>query len=221
MSSNTIYVQKIKEISVDNKYTKYYINLINKAYSRIDRTKSLKNQKQQTIKLTHAASVENHHILPKCFKLGGERDKDNLVYLTSKEHYIAHLLLRKMFIGFRNHKMCIAFNLMNKLPEHCIDVERKMTSNLYEFFKSNNIKSKQVCYYRLTEVKRVYVDDIKSINNLLRLGFSKNMSKEFKTKYYTENPNIQGHKRSKEQKIKCQVKIVYCINQINLNLFIF
>lgn len=38
--------------------------------------------------------VENHHILPKC--LGGCDDDDNLVELTCREHFIAHLLLAKM-----------------------------------------------------------------------------------------------------------------------------
>jgi hypothetical protein len=34
---------------------------------------------------------EKHHIIPK--SLGGSDDKDNLVLLTAKEHYIAHALL--------------------------------------------------------------------------------------------------------------------------------
>ena len=37
---------------------------------------------------------ELHHIVPKC--LGGTDDEDNLVYLTAKEHYVAHQLLCKM-----------------------------------------------------------------------------------------------------------------------------
>lgn len=38
---------------------------------------------------------EVHHIIPKC--LGGTNDKDNLVELTAREHYIAHLLLVKIY----------------------------------------------------------------------------------------------------------------------------
>ncbi|MCS7317742.1 MAG: HNH endonuclease, partial [Candidatus Dojkabacteria bacterium] len=38
---------------------------------------------------------ELHHILPR--SLGGKNNKDNLVYLTPKEHFICHLLLTKMF----------------------------------------------------------------------------------------------------------------------------
>lgn len=38
--------------------------------------------------------VENHHIVPR--SLGGSNKKDNLVTLTAREHWIAHLLLWKI-----------------------------------------------------------------------------------------------------------------------------
>jgi len=38
---------------------------------------------------------EKHHILPKC--LNGSNDKDNLVLLTAKEHFICHKLLTKIY----------------------------------------------------------------------------------------------------------------------------
>jgi hypothetical protein len=37
---------------------------------------------------------ESQHIIPKC--MGGSDDKDNLVELTAREHFIAHLLLLKI-----------------------------------------------------------------------------------------------------------------------------
>lgn len=39
--------------------------------------------------------VEKHHIIPKC--LGGTNDNSNLVNLTPEEHYLAHLLLIKIY----------------------------------------------------------------------------------------------------------------------------
>ena len=39
--------------------------------------------------------LETHHIVPKSFGIGGEKDKENLVQLTAKEHYIVHCLLPK------------------------------------------------------------------------------------------------------------------------------
>jgi hypothetical protein len=48
--------------------------------------------------------VEKHHILPRC--LGGTDDKENLVGLYPEEHYIAHLLLCKIYPG--NQKLLYA-----------------------------------------------------------------------------------------------------------------
>jgi hypothetical protein len=39
--------------------------------------------------------TEKHHIIPKC--LGGKNDSSNLVKLTPEEHYLAHLLLIKIY----------------------------------------------------------------------------------------------------------------------------
>ena len=38
--------------------------------------------------------TEKHHIIPRC--LGGTDDSENLVRLTGREHFIAHLLLSKI-----------------------------------------------------------------------------------------------------------------------------
>ena len=49
---------------------------------------------------------EQHHIIPRC--IGGTNDKDNLVLLTAREHFIVHKLLceiypndDKIFFGYR------------------------------------------------------------------------------------------------------------------------
>ena len=39
---------------------------------------------------------EKHHIIPRC--LNGSNDKDNLVLLTAREHYLCHWLLWKSII---------------------------------------------------------------------------------------------------------------------------
>ena len=39
--------------------------------------------------------VEKHHIIPKC--MGGTNDKNNLVHLTAKEHFIIHKLLVEIY----------------------------------------------------------------------------------------------------------------------------
>lgn len=46
-------------------------------------------------RLLESTAVETHHIVPKC--LGGGDEPENLVTLTPEEHYLAHLLLTKIY----------------------------------------------------------------------------------------------------------------------------
>lgn len=66
-------------------YTKIYNNLISRNIVRED-------------------YVEKHHILPRC--LGGTDDITNIVELSPEEHYLAHLLLCKIYPG--NKKLLYA-----------------------------------------------------------------------------------------------------------------
>ncbi|MEZ4051436.1 HNH endonuclease signature motif containing protein [Enterobacter rongchengensis] len=57
---------------------------------------------------------ERHHIVPRC--QGGTDDKDNLVDLTAREHFIAHWLLSKMY---PNHSgLQLAFAAMTSFKGH-------------------------------------------------------------------------------------------------------
>jgi hypothetical protein len=51
---------------------------------------------------------EKHHIIPKC--LGGNNDKDNLVELTAREHFLCHRLLCEIYPN--NNKLWYALWLM-------------------------------------------------------------------------------------------------------------
>lgn len=61
---------------------------------------------------------ESHHIVPK--SMGGTNDSANLVNLTAREHYVAHILLAKIYGGTLWH----AVNLMGR--------QKKYTNRLYE-----------------------------------------------------------------------------------------
>lgn len=74
---------KIEDIALNNKYTKWYISLINKAKQRAS------TKKQAKLILGY---VESHHIVPSCIY----KNKD-MVHLTPREHFVCHLLLTKMF----------------------------------------------------------------------------------------------------------------------------
>ena len=50
---------------------------------------------------------EKHHILPRC--LSGTNDKDNLVLLTAKEHYVIHKLLTKIYPASKGIRTAFRF----------------------------------------------------------------------------------------------------------------
>jgi len=71
-----------------------------------------KSRKENRVKLDKSNEnyiyYENHHIIPRC--LGGKDEKNNLVLLTAREHFISHKLLT--YIYPNNYKIISAFNLM-------------------------------------------------------------------------------------------------------------
>lgn len=101
---------------LNNKYYKWYINIIKKAQSEN------RSKKEKII-------YEKHHIKPR--SLGGKNYNSNLVYLTFKEHFICHLLLIKAVIPEHKMKMQYAFYKMSKSKKH----PNRYNSNLYSYFK--------------------------------------------------------------------------------------
>jgi len=67
---------------------------------------------------------ESHHIKPKC--MGGSDDSDNLVDLTAREHFIAHLLLAKIH---NNSKLWVSVLMMKGKKQ------RYINGRLYEMAK--------------------------------------------------------------------------------------
>lgn len=108
------------EFFLDNKYTKWYYNIIQNAQNRT---------------LLEGYS-EKHHIIPK--SLGGSNDTSNLVKLTAREHFVCHLLLRKMTTGKNKSKMIYAIWRIctgirgkgMKVNNHTYEIIRKEFSNL-------------------------------------------------------------------------------------------
>lgn len=96
---------------IKNRYGKIYYNLISKA--------QLENRSKKD------GYFESHHILPK--SLGGTNQKINLVLLTPREHYIAHLLLVR----------CVEKNNVYKMLSALIRFKKQAsTSRSYSLFRS-------------------------------------------------------------------------------------
>ena len=100
----------------ENKYTKCYFKIIERARHRL-----------------LECAYENHHVTPK--SLGGSDEKNNIVSLTLREHYICHLLLTKMCTGESKHKMLYAIHRM------CFSGKYGSSSRLYERFRTTFIES--------------------------------------------------------------------------------
>jgi hypothetical protein len=93
---------------IENKYFKYYYSIIRRAKSR-----------------DISGYKERHHIIPK--SLGGSNDKENLVDLTAREHFICHLLLTKITEGKNKRSMIFALNALSTLEnEHQIRHRSRM-----------------------------------------------------------------------------------------------
>lgn len=75
--------------------------------------------------------TEIHHIVPKC--LGGSNEPDNLVMFNAREHFIAHLLLWKIYPT--SGDLALAVHLMRTKSTSLVN------SKLYENLKLDSSKS--------------------------------------------------------------------------------
>jgi hypothetical protein len=105
--------------------------------------------------------TEIHHIIPRC--IGGKDDPSNLVKLTPEEHYIAHLLLLKIypnepklvyaanmmanrmqFLGYTNKKYGIARRAVSKvMKERIISNETKKKISKIQIGKTHSKETRE------------------------------------------------------------------------------
>ena len=79
--------------------------------------------------------LEKHHIVPKC--LGGDDSDNNIVELTAREHFIAHLLLHKINPN--------SFSLLKAALMMCVTNEKthfgnRINNRRYSFLKESHSK---------------------------------------------------------------------------------
>ena len=197
-----IYIQIIKEICHDNKYRKWYIDLMIRAKNRSTNKKEAKNK---------LGYVESHHIIPRSFGLGGETDKTNIVFLTAREHLICHILLLKSVMNKNHYYKCreaVAYFNNNK--------NRKIIFNVKEIAwvrESNGIASsernKNNQYYKYrnerrpetTEKRKITASNSKWVNNGVTEHFVTDYERYIELGYvFGRNPKPISEK--KLQKLK-------------------
>lgn len=102
-----------------NKYTKLYNTIVNRAKTRI-----INEYK------------EKHHIYPQ--SLGGSNKKENLVWLTGREHFICHWLLVKMTEGEARSKMVYALQGMKANNKYQNRYHTKITARVYAKYREEH-----------------------------------------------------------------------------------
>jgi hypothetical protein len=87
---------------------------------------------------------ENHHVIPR--SLGGTNDKDNLVLLTAKEHFVAHLLLAAFTVGKDKSKMSRAVWRMVNTKKGKVSAKKydELRKNMSSWNKGKKM-SKEYC----------------------------------------------------------------------------
>ena len=128
-------------IFLDNKYTKIYYKIINNSISR------------NHIKIKHD-NFQLHHIIPRCAE--GTNYKDNLVYLSYKEHKLCHHLLIYMCEGEIKNKLRYAYKFFDsKYPTPSPQIyctadsytkmaETRKRNGTYKYGKDNIFSSPEI-----------------------------------------------------------------------------
>lgn len=116
--------------------------------------------------LDEAEYGEMHHIIPK--SLGGTDEKENIVKLSAREHFICHALLSEMYEreSFEWYKMNHAFIIM-KSSSFVHDNNRYFNSRLYELKRKDFSK---VMSYSQSGSKNSQYGKEKSIKHLNKLN---------------------------------------------------
>lgn len=109
---------------------------------------------------TNTGYTERHHIIPK--SLNGSDSRDNLVRLTTREHFICHKLLTKMTTGLERIKMLHA---LGKFVQSNHLQQRILTSRQYD------IARKAISEAR-TGIKRPGIGGVKKGNTPWNKGLA-------------------------------------------------
>lgn len=142
---------------------------------------------------------EVHHIIPKC--MGGTDDKDNLIELFAREHFVAHRMLA--LENPENEKLVYAWWCMCSLPgsskkrtDVCAEeYEEARIEYARHFSGGNNPSARRVvriCDEKIYETLRGCCID----NNISSVTLSEMLKQHRKFIYYNEWINISEHDKN-------------------------
>ena len=141
---------------------------------------------------------EKHHIIPRC--IGGSDKKENLVWLTAREHYIAHWLLTKIS---NNRDFAKGFRLMGITKK----VQRKLTSRQFERARivysthSEETKRKISAAHKGRKFSEAHKMNIAKGKREMFISFSEEERYEWYNKMFTPERNKKLSESCKGRKI--------------------
>jgi len=164
-----------KDYCSNNKYYKWYFNLIVKA------------EKRNWDRKSSPVYVEKHHIVPKSII-----KNDETVYLTAREHFICHMLLPKFLKGIHKRKMMLALHRLVFGNKH-LKINYVKNSKIYELIKIR-------CSTFLSDRTKEYWSNIDSdTRSCMRSGEKNSMFGKKHKQYSKDLVSIKAKERLKDK----------------------
>ena len=133
--------------------------------------------------------TETHHIIPRSFN--GTNDNSNLIKLSARHHYIAHLLLAR---ATNSPKMIKALHKMVYSTNGDVQRNYKITSRVYAYVREEHAKIVSGYSKNTVVARQIYTEEIKRIPKKLFDTYNGILYKAL----------AKGRKDSKETKLKKQ-----------------
>jgi hypothetical protein len=182
-------------IFIDNKYTRWYYNIVNTAKSRIP-----------------AGYTEKHHIIPKSFYInksktgwleGNSEVLENKAKLTPEEHFLCHLLLVRMTTGLAKTKMSFALARLSRSKK----LQGKINSRTYGYIKKLHSEAASITQKGVKEKHTVSKETREKISKSLlgRKLTDETKSKMKKPKSEKHRSNMKGRIIKEETRQKLSI----------------
>lgn len=151
--------------------------------------------------------TELHHIMPQ--SMGGSNDKENLVNLTAREHFICHWLLVKMTDSVDRSKMLYALNGMRAENKYQERYHTKITARVYEKYRiehAENHSKRMKGRPAWNKGKKLEGEELERQRNMTKNR--KQMSPETKAKWIADRvAKVTGTKRSEQSKLNISLSL--------------
>jgi len=130
---------------------------------------------------------EKHHIVPKC--MGGNNTKSNIVYLSAKEHFMAHKLLVRIYPNIKGvWYALIAMGRLSQFKSRIFENERQKAYAMRKGFKYSEESKKKMSLAKKGKVSN-------SPETQFKAGFA-----SWNAGKFGEQHHLYGSKRSLEQR---------------------